>query len=180
MPNGDQIDNQTVFGFEKHLFEYCFVFSPRFAKNLMRPVLICVKLGILGNCSYRHLIDCFRRTDNACLSFFSLLTESLEMRLFTSRTIRYCLILFNLGDRLQCHMSLTLNATQNRIQNKIQYLAQHSEQHSEPHSDLVFLVCLFSSFTYDFWKSDSYSTKQHHKGYNLAQNVFSHLSQFCQ
>ena len=27
------------------------------------------------------------------------------------------------------------------------------------HTDPVFLVCLFSSFTYGFWKSDSYSTK---------------------
>ena len=105
MSNSDQIDNQTVFGFEKHLFEYYFGFSPSFAKNLMRPALICVKLGIFGERSYRPFINCFRRTDNACLSFFSLLTESSEMRLFASRTIRYCLILFNLGDLLQCHMS---------------------------------------------------------------------------
>ena len=28
------------------------------------------------------------------------------MRLFASHTIRYCLILFHPGDRLQCHMSL--------------------------------------------------------------------------
>ena len=57
---------------KKHLFEYYFVFLPSFAKNLMRPALICVKLGILGECSYQYLINCFRRTDNVCLSFFSL------------------------------------------------------------------------------------------------------------
>ena len=48
------------------------------------------------------------------------------------------------------------------------------------HRDPISLVCLFSSFTYDFWKSDSYSRKLHHKDYSLAPKVFSHLSQFCQ
>ena len=43
------------------------------------------------------------------------------------------------------------------------------------HTDIVFLVCLFSSFTYDFWKSDTYSTKKHHKDYSLEQKLFSHL-----
>ena len=47
-------------------------------------------------------------------------------------------------------------------------------------SDPVFLVCLFSSFTYGFWKSDSYSTKSHHKDYSLVPKVFSHLSQISQ
>ena len=107
---------------------------------------------------------------------------------------KFSLISHNLLNKMRLvPIFIQLNAIQKKIQNKIQYLAQRSEQHSEQHSDLVFLVCLFSSFfhishnflnkmrlvpishiwhtypvfkgcsfssfTIDFWKSDSYSTK---------------------